>query len=73
MNVTRLLVINSVEPSSLSFRAPFGVDTRLNVQYVNHGGVAVTADLAAQLQLTGRSNARTISYFMPAEIGRAHV
>ena len=66
MNVNRLLVINSVEPSSLSFRAPFGVDTRLNVQYVNHGGVAVTSDLAAQLQLTGRSNARTISYFMPA-------
>lgn len=66
MNVNRLLVVNSIEPSVLSFRAPFGVDTKLNVQYVNHGGVAYNADLAAQLQLTSRSSARTISYLMPA-------
>jgi hypothetical protein len=66
MNVNKLVVVNPVEPSPLSFRAPLGVSTRLDVTYLTPAGNAISSDLAAQLQLTGRSSARTISYFMPA-------
>jgi hypothetical protein len=38
----------------------------LNINFVTQAGAAVTSDLASQLQLTGRSTARTSTYFLPA-------
>jgi hypothetical protein len=66
MNISKLVVLNPIEPSPLSFRAPLGMDTKLNVTYLDMAGAALPGDLAAQLQLTGRSTARTTSYLMPA-------
>ena len=66
MNVDKLIVVNNVEPSPLSFRAPMGMDTRLNVTYVDRNGAAMPGDIAGQLQLTARSSGRTTTYFMPA-------
>jgi len=66
MIVNKTCVLNSVEPSPLSFRAPMGLDTRLNVTFYGQDGQPYSSDLGAQLQLTGRSTARTSTYFMPA-------
>ena len=66
MIVNKTCVLNSVEPSPLSFRAPMGLDTSLNVVFYGQDGQPYPSDLGAQLQLTGRSTARTSTYFMPA-------
>jgi hypothetical protein len=66
MIVNKTVVLNPVEPSPLSFRAPMGLDTRLDVTFYGQNGQPYSSDLAAQLQLTGRTSARTSSYFMPA-------
>jgi hypothetical protein len=66
MIVNRTIWINPVEPHPLSFRAAVGLDTRLNVAFIGTGGAPHSSDLGAQLQLTGRTTSRTISYGMPA-------
>jgi hypothetical protein len=66
MNISKAVVLNPVEPSPLSFRAPLGMETQLNVSYYNPTGAAASGDVAGQLQLTGRTTARTLAYLMPA-------
>jgi hypothetical protein len=66
MIINKAVAINPVEPSPLSFRAPMGMETKLNVIFYSQNGAPYSSDLAAQLQLTGRTSARTSSYFMPA-------
>lgn len=66
MNIQRTIYLNPIEPQPLSFRAPMGMETRLNVTFFSQNGSAYGSDLGAQLQLTGRSTTRTASYLMPA-------
>jgi hypothetical protein len=66
MNIQKTVWISPIEPHPLSFRAPMGMETRLNVNFLGQNGVPYSSDLGAQLQLTGRSTARTTTYLMPA-------
>jgi hypothetical protein len=66
MNVNKAITLNTIEPAPLSFRAPMGLETRLNVTFLDQSGAPHTQDLAAQLQLTGRSSERTLYYQMPS-------
>lgn len=66
MIVNKVVVLNNIEPSLLSFRAPMGMDVRLNVSFFGQDGTPYSSDLASQLQLTGRSSARTQTYLLPA-------
>jgi hypothetical protein len=66
MNIQRAVALNPVEPSVLSFRAPMGIETKLNVTFLDQSGAPHTQDLAAQLQLTGRTDNRTLFYSMPS-------
>jgi hypothetical protein len=66
MIVRKTVVLNGYEPSPLSFRAPLGMDTRLHLSYFYNSGAVYDSDVAAQLQLTGRSSARTATYPLPA-------
>jgi hypothetical protein len=66
MNINKSVVLNSIEPHPLSFRAPMGIDTRLNVSFFDQNGTPYSSDLGAQLQLTARSSASMATYAMPA-------
>jgi hypothetical protein len=66
MNVTKNVVLNPVDVQPLSFRAALGMDTWLNLNYFSQNGLPVSGDLAAQLQLTGRSTGRTNTYAVVA-------
>jgi hypothetical protein len=64
--VQRTVVLNQVEPALLSVRAPAQMETWLDVTFRDQRGQLYAQDLAAQLQLTGRSDDRTQTYAMPA-------
>jgi len=66
MIVNRTIFLNPVEPHPLSFRAPMGMETKLNIAFIGQGGAPYSSDIAAQLQLTGRTSDRTSTYFVPA-------
>jgi hypothetical protein len=66
MIVSKTIALNRIEPALVSFRAPMGMETRLDVTFLDRKGKAYTSDLAAQLQLTGRTGERTAYYQMPA-------
>lgn len=64
--VQRTVYLNQVEPAPLSVRAPAQMETWLDLTFRDQRGQLMTTDLAAQLQLTNRSGARTQTYAMPA-------
>ena len=66
MNIHKTVVINTIEPAVLSFRAPMGIEMKLDVSFFSQNGAPYTQDLAAQLQLTSRSGNRTVYYSMPS-------
>lgn len=66
MIVNKVVTLNTIEPAPLSFRAPMGIETKLDVTFYDQNGAAHTQDLAAQLQLTARSADRTATYLMPS-------
>lgn len=66
MIVNRAITLNPIEPAMLSFRAPSGIETKLSVTFLEQGGLPHRQDLAAQLQLTGRSTNNTLTYSMPS-------
>lgn len=66
MRVQRTIAMNPVEPAPMSLRIPNGVPLTLDIQYLDIGGRPFTEDLAAQLQVTARSNSSTDFYAVPA-------
>lgn len=69
MIVNKTVFLNPVEPHPLSFRAPMGMETKLNVTFMTRSGgedTPYSSDIAAQLQLTGRTSSRTSVYYAPA-------
>jgi hypothetical protein len=66
MNVQRQIYLNPIEPAALSFRAPLGIETTVTVAFMGQNGAPWTQDLAAQLQLTGRTTEITSFYGMPS-------
>jgi hypothetical protein len=53
--VQRFVYIDPIEPSPLSLRVPSGMETLLALTYFNAAGALLGSDVAAQLELTGRS------------------
>lgn len=64
--VKRMVVINPIEPSPFSLRAPASMETRIETTFRNQDGSLYRQDMAAQLQLTSRSTTNTTTYAMPA-------
>lgn len=58
--------MNPVEPQPLSVRAPSDMQLTIDFQYLDLLGKPLTDDVAAQLQLTSRSEGRTMTYAAPA-------
>jgi hypothetical protein len=65
--VERTVVINpnAIEPAMLSLRAPASMETWLALNFLNQNGSPYSLDPAAQLQLTARSDNRSVTYAMP--------
>lgn len=66
MRVQRTIAMNPIEPAQMSLRLPSGMPLTLDMQYLDLAGAKINGDLAAQLQLTGRSNDVTDFYQAPA-------
>lgn len=64
--IVRSIAMNPVEPAQLSFRAPFGMQTTLEINVADFAGNQITYDIAGQMQLIGRTDARTYTYAAPA-------
>lgn len=64
--IKRTIYLNPIEPGNFSVRLPAGMQSDIEVTFYDASGATLTVDLMAQLQLTGRSTNRTISYAMPA-------
>jgi hypothetical protein len=64
--IVRSIALNPVEPSLLSFRVPYGMQTTLDITMSDASGNVLTFDVAGQLQIIGRSDGRTTSYAAPA-------
>lgn len=76
MRVLRTIALNPVEPAQMSMRVPAKVPLSIDLQYLDAAGRGVSADVAAQLQVTGRTNGSTDVYPVPATDvvnGRARV
>jgi hypothetical protein len=66
MRIQRTVTMNPVEPQPLSVRAPSDMQLKIDFNYLDLFGKSLTDDVAAQLQLTSRSENRTITYAVPA-------
>lgn len=66
MKVTRTICLNPIEPAPMSLRAPAKVALIIDFLYLTANGGGVSADLAAQLQVTSRTNDTTAVYPVPA-------
>jgi hypothetical protein len=66
MIVSKAVYLNTIEPAWLNFRAPMNMETKLDVTFFNQNGSPYNQDLAAQLQLTSRSQEQTSFYAMPS-------
>lgn len=64
--IRRMIVINPVEPSPLSFRAPMGVETWVDIDLKDQGGGPHTSGIGGQLMLTGRSTTQTSVFALVA-------
>jgi hypothetical protein len=66
MRISRIVSMNPVEPQPLSARVPSGMQIKIDFQYLDFTGKALTDDVAAQLQLVSRSENRLMTYAVPA-------
>lgn len=66
MKVLRTIAINPIEPAQMSVRAPAKVPLTIDFQYLAANGNPISADVAAQLQVTGRTSTNTDTYPVPA-------
>jgi hypothetical protein len=66
MKVQRTICINPVEPAPISVRAPAKVPLTIDFQYLTASGGGISTDVAAQLQVTSRTNDNTDVYPVPA-------
>lgn len=67
MIIERTVPLNPVEPAPLSFRAPMGMECKLDIGFLTSDGQhPIGVDLAAQLQLTSRSGNRTSFFSLAA-------
>jgi hypothetical protein len=66
MRVQRTIALNPVEPAPMSLRAPAKVPLTIDFQYLTANGGGVSTDVAAQLQVTSRTNDNTDVYPVPA-------
>lgn len=64
--ILRTVALSPVEPAWLSFRAPFGMQTTIDMTLYDATGKALNYDVAGQLQLIRRTDGRTQSYAAPA-------
>ena len=64
--IVRTIALNPVEPAQFSFRAPHGMQTVIDINLLDGSGNPYKQDVVAQLQLIGRSSARTLYYTVPA-------
>jgi hypothetical protein len=66
MKVQRTVCINPIEPAPISLRAPAKVPLTVDFQYLDQAGGGISVDVAAQLQVTSRTNGNTDVYAVPA-------
>lgn len=66
MKVLRTIALNPIEPAPMSLRAPAKVPLSIDIQYLTAAGKSVAVDVAAQLQVTSRTNNTTDVYPVPA-------
>jgi hypothetical protein len=64
--IQKACYLNPVEPALFNIRAPSGMETKLDVTFYEQDGSVYNQDLAAQLQLTARTQEQTFTYLMPA-------
>jgi hypothetical protein len=64
--IAKTITLNPVEPAPLSFRAPSGMQTTLDVTMLQLDGSPFREDVAGQLELISRSTGRSQSYVAPA-------
>jgi hypothetical protein len=64
--VQRSVFLNPIEPAPLSLRAAMGMETWLELNYFSQNGAVYANDVAAQLQLTGRTGGATTTYAVPS-------
>ena len=57
--ITGTVYVNPIEPGPLSMRMPTGVETRLNLTFLDQLSRPISTDLLAQIELTSRSRANT--------------
>ncbi len=66
MKVLRTIALNPIEPAPMSLRVPAKVPLTIDFQYLTADGRSVGVDVAAQLQVTARTNGQTNVYPVPA-------
>jgi hypothetical protein len=66
MKVQRTVCINPIEPAPISLRAPAKAPLTIDFQYFDQAGGGISVDVAAQLQVTSRTNGNTDTYPVPA-------
>lgn len=66
MKIQRTIAINPIEPAPISMRAPAKVQLSIDIQYLDASGKKLNDDVAAQLQVTSRTNDTTAVYAVPA-------
>lgn len=66
MKVLRTIALNPVEPAQISMRVPAKVQLTIDIQYLDAAGKGIATDVAAQLQVTARTNGNTDVYAVPA-------
>lgn len=66
MKVQRTIAVNPIEPAPMSLRVPAKVQLSIDFQYLDASGKKLNNDVAAQLQVTSRTNNTTDTYAVPA-------
>jgi len=66
MRVQRTIALNPIEPAPMSMRVPAKVPLTIDIQYLTSDGKSIATDVAAQLQVTSRTNDNTDTYPVPA-------
>lgn len=66
MRVQRTICLNPIEPAPMSLRVPAKVPLTIDIQYLSAAGKPTAIDVAAQLQVTSRTNNSTDVYPVPA-------
>jgi hypothetical protein len=65
-SIAKTIYLSDIEPAPLNFRAPMGIETWLDLTYLDQAGAPWPTDLAAQLQLTGRTTRQTEAFALVA-------